>query len=471
MNKILRSHGLRVGLLLLLVAWASIASAEDRALIIGIGTYKPGSGARNLPGIDRDVLMMRGVAQKYGFKESQIKVLMDSQATLEGMRKAFQEWLIDGVGPGDRALFYYSGHGAQVPDLNGDEEDGLDEVLVPYDVRVTDHLENVFIDDEIGVLLGKIRSNRVVVMLDSCHSGTATRDISDRVVKYLENPDPLVRVTIEAALTRKKDVGARSDATPFDAKNANYVAIGASTDAELSAATPSGSAFTVGLFRAVQAGSTGTSVRSLTTTAAAEIARLVKASDVHHPQLDGNPALFDQPLFAAAPMASPPGNPPPPVQTPVSLWDTLVRAANAIPRHTPFSGVQSEYRPGDLLQVSLTMPIDGYVNVINLGEGLEKATVLFPNRYVSDNHFAAGARVTLPVPGRFSIRLNLDGGKATERNLVVAFITSRPVNVYDLGLGQSAFRDTFAPTLRAAEIVGPDADAEWSALAEFAIRR
>ena len=117
------------------------------------------------------------------------------------------------------------------------------------------------------------------------------------------------------------------------------------------------------------------------------------------------------------------------------------------------------------------MPIDGYVNVVNLGEGLERATVLFPNRFMTDNHFTAGTRVTLPVPGKFNIRLGLEPGKTTERNLIVAFITSRPVNAYDLGLGESAFREAYAPSLRAAEVVGPEADVDWVALSEFTIRR
>ena len=35
----------------------------------------------------------------------------------------------------DVLMFHYSGHGGQVPDLNGDEEDGYDETICPIDFR------------------------------------------------------------------------------------------------------------------------------------------------------------------------------------------------------------------------------------------------------------------------------------------------------------------------------------------------
>src|SRR6266404_2427833 len=89
---------------------ASAAFAENRALLVGIGTYKQqyfeGKAGRkkstSLPGIDLDVKMMHDVALKLGFQASQIRELRDQQASLQGLRKSIQEWLIDGVKPGDR---------------------------------------------------------------------------------------------------------------------------------------------------------------------------------------------------------------------------------------------------------------------------------------------------------------------------------------------------------------------------------
>jgi Caspase domain/Domain of unknown function (DUF4384) len=73
---------------------------------------------------------------------------------------------------------HFSGHGSQVQDLNGDEEDGLDETLVPYDGR-TPGVPDI-VDDELDEIFSHLHTTRVLIVLDSCHSGTATRAIEFR---------------------------------------------------------------------------------------------------------------------------------------------------------------------------------------------------------------------------------------------------------------------------------------------------
>ena len=70
-------------------------------------------------------------------------------------------------------LLTYSGHGSQVPDKNGDEtEDGYDETWVLYDRQL--------VDDELYALWSKFAAGvRIVVLSDSCHSGTAIRETLD----------------------------------------------------------------------------------------------------------------------------------------------------------------------------------------------------------------------------------------------------------------------------------------------------
>lgn len=64
-----------------------------------------------------------------------------------------------------------AGHGGQTPDLNGDEEDGYDEVIYPVDFRVAGHI----VDDEMHRILVKSLSPgvRLTAIFDSCHSGSA----------------------------------------------------------------------------------------------------------------------------------------------------------------------------------------------------------------------------------------------------------------------------------------------------------
>jgi Caspase domain/Domain of unknown function (DUF4384) len=163
---------------------AVTAYAEEstkRALLIGVNKYKELpwlSGSRNDVSVMREILIRR-----YGFSESNIQTLLDEQATRSGIVAAIEN-LVAIAGPQDIVFVHYSGHGSQVDDLNGDEPDGLDETICPYDARTAGVAD--ITDDELGQLLGRLSVASSVVVLDSCHSGTALRsspsDIRSRSV-------------------------------------------------------------------------------------------------------------------------------------------------------------------------------------------------------------------------------------------------------------------------------------------------
>jgi hypothetical protein len=74
---------------------------------------------------------------------------------------------------GDLLFLTYSGHGGQIPDVSGEEGDKLDETWCLYDGEV--------IDDEIYLELSRFAAGvRVLVLSDSCHSGTVTRAMVPR---------------------------------------------------------------------------------------------------------------------------------------------------------------------------------------------------------------------------------------------------------------------------------------------------
>jgi hypothetical protein len=100
---------------------------------------------------------------------------MDADATRAGILAALDAFAAT-VEPGDVVYFHYSGHGSQVADQNGDEPDGLDETICPHDARSEDVPD--ITDDELDVFVGKLQDASVVVVLDSCHSGTGLRDPS-----------------------------------------------------------------------------------------------------------------------------------------------------------------------------------------------------------------------------------------------------------------------------------------------------
>jgi hypothetical protein len=132
----------------------------------------PGS---DLKGCVNDVTNVRDVLLKYfGFEVEDIRLLVDERATKKGILERLK-WLVQGAKKGDRLLFHFSGHGSQVRDRDEDEvKDHLDEILCPHDM---DWDDNFIVDDELkGIFAGLADGIVLEVLLDSCHSGTGTRE-------------------------------------------------------------------------------------------------------------------------------------------------------------------------------------------------------------------------------------------------------------------------------------------------------
>src|SRR4029434_3790105 len=210
--------------LIILIVLGSVtsASAKDTALLIAI-TYRNAPDAslakKTLPGTARDLTRMREVVQILGFED--VRSITDGQATYNGIRTALMD-LSRSVKANDRVLIYYSGHGTRIQDNDGDEADGFDEALVPFDFSRSGVQpgqpgpSNLLRDDEFGELLRGIPSNRVFVLLDSCHSGTGTRAIdlgespSDIQVRYIDaGVDLTASRAVEVVDDRAPKTGAR----------------------------------------------------------------------------------------------------------------------------------------------------------------------------------------------------------------------------------------------------------------------
>ncbi|KAL3697879.1 hypothetical protein R1sor_011955 [Riccia sorocarpa] len=141
---------------------------KKRALLIGCNYA--GTKAE-LHGCVNDVLRMhKSLLEKFEFAEEDITVMIDTdkstiQPTGVNIKKTLAR-LISEVGPGDVLFLHYSGHGTQVPAETGDEEDdGLDEAIVPCDL-------NLLTDDDFRLLFKKIKDGvNFTFVSDSCHSG------------------------------------------------------------------------------------------------------------------------------------------------------------------------------------------------------------------------------------------------------------------------------------------------------------
>jgi len=164
------------GALLAAAACAPLPAQEIHAVFVGINDYieYEDEAGGDLQGAESDALLMKGVlVDHWGLAEDNTLTLLSREATKEAIHEAVTGWLADRTGPEDLAVFYFAGHGAQVYDMDGDEPDALDETLAPTDIMPLSSEKDIR-DDEFREWLAAIGTN-VVVILDSCHSGTATR--------------------------------------------------------------------------------------------------------------------------------------------------------------------------------------------------------------------------------------------------------------------------------------------------------
>lgn len=160
--------------------FAAPAQAAQKAVLIGAGAYPYLDEDSQLYGPENDVRAMADfLEESWGFSTSDIHILIDGDATKRKILDTIRVKLASETQPGDRVIIYYSGHGSQVPDANGDEEDGLDETFVPTDFgKNGPREEDMLLDDEIGSALAALPGREVILIADSCHSGTINRDVT-----------------------------------------------------------------------------------------------------------------------------------------------------------------------------------------------------------------------------------------------------------------------------------------------------
>ncbi|WP_242222871.1 caspase family protein [Shinella zoogloeoides] len=230
---------IRCAAVLLSLLLASGASAADRALLIGIGTYATLPEKLFLEGPKNDVpLIEKLLREKQGYAADSIRILRDKDASRAAILASIDEWLVAGTQPGDRVYLYFSGHGLQVKDQDGDEEDGLDEALSTYDIVAGDgDWTNVILDDEIDAMLAKLKDRAVSIVIDACHSGTISRSLSAQVGDAMESarflPRPRAKpvdevktrgLRVDLAIVDKPDVAKQSGVEAWSAASSYQVA-------------------------------------------------------------------------------------------------------------------------------------------------------------------------------------------------------------------------------------------------------
>lgn len=408
-------------LALVMLLGADLVFAEQRALLVGVGKYSvPGI---DLPGIDLDLERMQETLNIMGFDDSQIRSLLDEQATSKNVIHSFSTWLKDGVEPGDRVVFYYSGHGSNTPDFNGDEDDGVDEVLVTHDVRRVKKngkraLSGVVDDDTLSELIAAIPSESIWIIVDACHSGTVTRDI---IMDNLSLGDDPIFTKSFAYSGMPEGNSPVFDRALDDATETNFVSMSAAGDQEKAIGTTNGGVFTIGLSNAIRdAAKNGKTLNvfELRDQSAEYIRNHVDKWAVHNPQVTGNETLA-QGALKILPLAA--GNGP----NRKKLLDMVAM------QDAPFEFLANKetYVLDEPVELSMTIPMDGFLNVVSV-DSEDTATVLFPNKYHADHSVTAG-KFSFPTA---RMAFDLPASEPTGPTLVVGFVTKDPINFYEHSL-------------------------------------
>lgn len=174
---------------------------SKRALLVGINDFG-GRPEWALRGCVNDSIAMREILQSlYGFSSDEIRVLNDADATTQAIQDGFAWLLNDYSGGGqDVRLFHFASHGTQIAaDSDDEEDDELDELIVPYD----HDWKAPFTDDRLRQIFEQIPEDvNFTFLADCCHSGSINKAPEDKTLdRYVEPPQEMQR-QVDAVLAK-----------------------------------------------------------------------------------------------------------------------------------------------------------------------------------------------------------------------------------------------------------------------------
>ena len=159
---------------------AVVSGRKAYSLHLGLNSVDPGhyqGWDGQLVSCEYDAIDMLSIATRQGFDGESL--LTRDATTVELFKKV--ESVANDLKDGDFFFLSCSSHGGVLPDYNGDEDDWQDETWCLYDRQL--------IDDELYFIWRGFRPGvRILVIADSCHSGTSIRNITPQAVSVSLSP-------------------------------------------------------------------------------------------------------------------------------------------------------------------------------------------------------------------------------------------------------------------------------------------
>jgi hypothetical protein len=162
--------------------------ARLRAVLVGVDEYE-GASVPTLNGCANDVALVRWLLKTcFGVPNEDIRVVVNQRATKANIVHRL-EAMIRASEPGDLAVFYFSGHGSQIRDRNGDElTDQLDELICPYDMDWD--AGTYIIDDDLDAIFGALPPGVLLeAFFDCCFWGAGPRALAPEPRPLSLRPD------------------------------------------------------------------------------------------------------------------------------------------------------------------------------------------------------------------------------------------------------------------------------------------
>ena len=174
----------RLHILLIIMLCSSVTFAQrKRAFLVGISHYDTaltGYQWNNINGVE-DINLLSPILKKQGFNTT---TLLDDQTTYDNITRQLDQFTHK-TSKGDIVYLHFSTHGQPVEDINGDEDDGWDEAIVPIDAYKM-YKKGVYegqkhlLDDQLNKYIQRLREKIgpkgfLYVVIDACHAGTSSR--------------------------------------------------------------------------------------------------------------------------------------------------------------------------------------------------------------------------------------------------------------------------------------------------------
>src|SRR3984893_10669478 len=383
------------------IAWAGIAAHADgvqapllpsnHALIITVSEYQRSP----LPGVLTDRKLAAELATRFGVPPQNIVQLSEQEVTREGLKQAFAG-LSDTIMPGDKLYVYFSGHGARYFNKATGQ---CTESIVMQDMRMVTNAEFAGMIKPLSA-----KTDKTVVMLDSCHSGGVANAANSRA---LASPVAAQRPKFSAEASSPQcalavNLGSFSTNRGVDLNTTdhNLVILAAARNNEVAWDTSKGGALTYNFSQCLGGTATDTdhsgslSMQELTDCVQARLDKTQEDTALQHATLVGNarlvPAFSDSAQSAA--LATP--SPPAPIDTLATLNDIYNQRDDRWQVEAKLG--QTTLKIGSNLTLSVRSPRDAFLYLFYQGSQPDSFYLLFPNQLDPANAISANQELMLP---------------------------------------------------------------------------